>query len=199
VTGDPESKGFVLDPTDARPGEGDDERTITLTWTPAAGATDLPSTAVLALHSNILGDRVFTAPLLGGSVGVLEIRPDSAAETCPGNIADVCVLATGTPGNENFTTWAGTATVRLTNAGTASLTISDIALDGPATIVDDFTITDPASLTLAPGADITFTIAYDEVAPGADAAASAETCNIVVTHTGAGGSTIATLDVVPPT
>lgn len=207
VDGGVSGKGFVLSPTDGAAG-GDDERIVSVTWAPIAGATNIPPTAVLALHSNILGNRVFTAPLQGGTIGILTGDP-AADSTCPADEADVCVIADGTAGIENFTTWAGTATVLLGNVGEASVTISAVRIDSdgdegtpPNTIDDDYTITNAADVvgaTLAPGEEIELIISYDEVAPGNDAAASSELTNIIVEHNGAGTLTTITIDVIPPT
>lgn len=195
-------KGFVLAATDGAAG-GDDERFVHVTWAPVAGATNIPPTAVLALHSNILGNRVFTAPLQGGTVGILNGTPAQDSE-CPGGEAQVCVIATGDPADH--TTWAGEATIALRNDGEASVTIASVRVDGdddpnnaPSTIDDDYTVvTDLAGTVVAPGDSVTLTIAYDEVAPGNDAAASSELSNVVVTHNGAGVVTILTIDVVRP-
>lgn len=207
VDGAVSGKGFVLSPTDGAAG-GDDERIVSVTWAPVAGATNIPPTAVLALHSNILGNRVFTAPLQGGTIGILD-RDPAADSTCPADEADVCVLAEGTAGLENFATWAGEATVVLSNIGEASITISGVRIDSdgdeatpPNTIDDDYTITnldDVEGATLAPGDEIELIIAYDEVAPGNDAAASSELTNIIIEHNGAGTLTTITIDVIPPT
>jgi hypothetical protein len=207
VDGGVSGKGFVLSPTDGAAGGGD-ERIVSVTWAPVAGATTIPATAVLALHSNILGNRVFTAPVQGGTIGILDGEPAADSE-CPGAEANVCVIADGTPGVDNHETWAGEATVVLRNTGEASLTISSVRIDSdgdegtpPNTIDDDYTITnlgDVEGATLAPGDTIELLISYDEVAPGNDAAASGELTNIVLEHNGAGAQTIITIDVIPPT
>lgn len=198
IDGGISGKGFVLDPTDAQAG-GTDERVISVTWTPVAGATSIPAGAVLALHSNILGNRVFKAPMQGGTIGIVSASA-GANSACDG-IGDVCVHATGTPGEANFATWAGEATVRLTNTGEASFEILSIAMDpeSPATITDDYTITQPATASVAPGDFVEFTVAYDEVGAGADAGFSSSVANILVNHTGAGLVTTIVINVIPPT
>jgi hypothetical protein len=208
VDGGVSGKGFVLSPTDGAAG-GDDERIVSVTWAPIAGATTIPATAVLALHSNILGNRVFTAPIQGGTIGILQ-GSAGADSACPDEVlTDVCVLADGTPGAANYTTWAGQATVVLTNTGEASVTIASARIDGdsneatpPNTIDDDYTITnldDIEGAVIAPGDSIELLVSYDEVAPGNDAVASSELTNVVIEHNGAGAVTIITLDVIPPT
>jgi hypothetical protein len=196
VDGGVSGKGFVLDPTDAQAG-GNDERIISVTWAPVAGTTNIPAGAVLALHSNILGDRVFTSPIQGGSVGIIAASAGAGSECT--DVGDVCVHATGTPGEENFATWAGEAVVRLTNIGEASVVITNVALDPANTISDDYTIVEPAETSIAPGAFLDITVAYDEVGPGADAAFSSSVTNLVVEHTGAGLITTIVLNVIPPT
>lgn len=207
VDGGVSGKGFVLSATDGAAG-GDDERIVSVTWAPVAGATSIPATAVLALHSNILGNRTFTAPLQGGTIGILNGQAD-ADSVCPVDEADVCVIAEGTAGVANFATWTGEATVVLRNTGEASVTIASVRIDNdaneatpPNTIDDDYTITNLADVegaTIAPGDSISLVIAYDEVAPGNDAAASSELTNIIVEHNGAGALTTITIDVIPPT
>lgn len=192
VDGTDEGDGFVLAASDARDG-GDDERVITLTWAPAAGAADIPGTAVLALHSNVLGNTIFTAPILGGAIGVLTPTVASADDVCPAPApAEACLVATGTPGDHS--TWTGELTLRLTNTGAATVNVSNVALEGAATIVDDYTVAPITDATLAPGEHGDVVIAYAE----ADVAASSQLVNVVVTHTGQNGQTLVTLDVIPP-
>ena len=199
VDGGVSGKGFVLDPTDSQQG-GNDERIVSVTWAPVAGATSIPAGAVLALHSNILGNRVFTAPLQGGTIGIL--TPSAGANSdcagAPKGVGTVCVHAEGTPGEANFATWAGEAIVRLENTGEASLEILSIAMEQDS-ISDDYTITQPDTSTIAPGDFIEFTVAYDEVGAGADAAFSSSITDIIVTHTGAGAETTILINVIPPT
>jgi hypothetical protein len=81
------------------------------------------------------------------------------------------------------------------------VTVADITLEGAATIVDDYSFEQPASLTLAPGAFFDLVLVYDEDRdPGVpnDAAPSAASVNVNVTHDGAGGLTTVFVDVVPP-
>lgn len=192
VEGADEGDGFVLAASDARDG-GDDERVITLTWAPVAGAADIPGTAVLALHSNILGDAVFTAPILGGAIGAITPSVASADDVCPDPApADVCLVATGTPGDH--TTWTGEVTLRLTNSGEATVNVTNVALEGAATITDDFQVAAITDAALAPGEHGDVVITYTE----ADVAASSQLVNVVVTHTGQNGQTLVTLDVIPP-
>lgn len=192
VDGTDEGDGFVLAASDARDG-GEDERVITLTWAPAAGAADIPGTAVLALHSNVLGNTIFTAPILGGAIGILTPTVASADDVCPAPApADACLVATGTPGDHS--TWTGELTLRLTNTGAATVNVSNVALEGAATIVDDYTVAPITDATLAPGEHGDVVIAYAE----ADVAASSQLVNVVVTHTGQNGQTLVTLDVIPP-
>lgn len=194
------SVGFVLEPTDAVAG-GDDEHTVSVTWAPQAGAADMPSTAVLLLRTGLLGGcdathdgGCFTAPIVGGSIGALQ----PSVGGVPVDFNGVFIEAGGDPAD--FTTWAGEVTIRLTNVGNATVNISDVAFDDEvsSTINDDYTLGALSSTAIAPGDHADFTVSYDEVAPGNDAAASAETTNILVTHDGAGGGTLIKLDVVPP-
>lgn len=186
-SGAAESEGFVLAPTDAQAG-GDDERTVTVTWAPVAGTTAIPPTAVLALHSNILGDRVFTAPLIGGSVGVIAV---SSEDLCAAGQSGICVPATGDPGDT--TTWTGTTTVTLTNTGSATVNIGVVEEDCGATIADDFnaaTITD-ATLAAGESGDIVVTYTNNDFS-------QVDPCNLLVHHDGAGALTTIPLDIVPP-
>lgn len=182
-----ESEGFVLAATDAQPG-GEDERTVTVTWAPIAGTTSIPATAVLALHSNILGDRVFTAPIIGGSLGVISV---SSTELCGGGQDGVCVPATGDPADT--TTWTGTATVTLTNTGAATVNIGAVDEDCGSTIADDFSAAPITDATLAPGesGDIVVTYTNNDFS-------QVDPCNLLVHHDGAGALTTIPLDIVAP-
>jgi hypothetical protein len=188
-----ESRGFVLAGNDIT--GTNDERNIAVTWTPAAGADRIPTTAVLALHSNILGNRIFTAPLIGGSVGILTASTtDDCAGT--GHDADVCVIATGDPAD--FHTWHGTATIRLENTGSATVNLGAITIGGDSGIVNDYAVSTPAQTALAPGDHVDVTLTYDE-ATGGDAGPSQEIGDIEFAHDGAGGVTTVVIDAVPPT
>ena len=199
IDGAVSGKGFVLDATNAQQG-GNDERTVSVTWAPVAGAASIPASAVLALHSNILGYRVFTSPIQGGSVGILSATAGAGSE-CANASGDVCVHASGTPGEASFATWSGEATVRLSNTGTASLEVLSVEMDpeGAGSINDDYTIAPPATSTIAPGGFVDFTVAYDEVDLGADAGFSSSLTNILVHHTGVGLQTTLVINVIPPT
>lgn len=198
VDGTDEGDGFVLAPSDARDG-GDDERVITLTWAPVAGAATIPGTAVLALQSNILGDATFTAQILAGALGTIAPSVATADDVCPAPApADACLVATGTAGDH--TTWTGEITLRLTNTGDATVNITDVTIEdgGVGTIADDYTAAAITDAALAPGESGDIVIAYDEVGAGADVGPSAQLVNVVVTHTGQNGQTLITLDVIPP-
>lgn len=196
VDGTDEGDGFVLAPSDARDG-GEDERVITLTWAPAAGAADIPGTAVLALHSNILGDAIFTAPILGGAVGAITPSVASADDVCPAPApADVCLVASGTPGTDPGD-WTGEVTLRLTNTGEATVNITGVDIDdggAGGAIEDDYTADAITDDVLAPGEHGDIVIHYAD----GDVAASAQLVNVTITHTGQNGQTLVTLDVIPP-
>ncbi len=189
-----ESHGFVLAATDAVDG-GADERNIAVTWAPAAGADRIPATAVLALHSNVLGNRIFTAPIIGGSIGIIEAStPDG--DCTGGPDADACVHATGDAAD--FSTWAGTVTLRLTNTGQATVNLGTIEKDGNAGIIDDYALGAPSQTAIAPGDHADIVLTYDE-STGGDAGASDEIMNVLVHHDGAGALTTIVVDVIPPT
>jgi hypothetical protein len=191
--GDAESYGFPLGPTDAQAG-GDDQRTVTITWTPTAEGCGIPAGSVLRLESNVLGDRVYEVPVQGGAQGELSYVTDSD-DTCPGGTGagTVCIEAAGTPGDAQ--TYNGDVTIRLANDGPCSLSIVSIEKDAdPATTADDFTITLPDELTLAPGAETTFDVSYQN-----NDATNGDVINLTITHSGAGGVTLIPLQAIPPT
>lgn len=190
-------KGFVLSATDATEG-GDDERDVSVTYAPTAGASDFPAGTVLRLQSNILNNRVFEVPIGGGAVPLLDIGSDDA---CSAGSGSICLPAAGTPGDT--TTWTGEATFVLTNVGGASLSITSFSWEGPATIVDDYELQDDAGaavslsspgITLAPDASRTLTIAYAN-----DDASGADIVNLIVEHSGLGGQETLQIQIVPPT
>lgn len=182
-----ESEGFILAATDARPG-GNDERNITVTWSPIEGTTSIPATAVLALHSNILGNRVFTAPLIGGTIGLIVVDSEQA---CPQDRGGVCVPTTGVV--DQTDSWIGSATITLTNQGEATVNITSIETQCGATIADDFTLSSISDAALAPGesGDIVVDYANNDFS-------TQDPCNVLVRHTGAGAVTTIPLDVIPP-
>jgi hypothetical protein len=183
---------FELSATDASVGGGD-ERKIIVTWSPVAGATTIPATAVLALHSNILGDRIYTVPVRGGALGALSYAT-SSDDVCPGGAAGfLCVEAEGTLANTM--SWTGSMTIEITNTGAASVTIAGIDFEdgSPPTIADDFTIGALSSTTLAPDASATFDVDYAN-----NDASQEDYINLTVTHDGEGGATTIPIAVVPP-
>jgi len=191
--GSQDGKGFILDPTDASEGGGD-ERTIEITWSPVAGDAAIPEGTVLRLETNLLNNKVWEVPVVGGSIGVISIDSD---DLCGDR---VCVSAMGDV--DDISTWAGTATITLLNTGDASLSITSFEWDGPETIADDYELqtTDGTAIdlgapgiTLAPNASEQFQIAYAN-----DDASVADFINLVVNHTGVGGQTIIPLQVRPP-
>ncbi len=198
VDGADEGDGFVLAPSDARDG-GDDERVISVTWGPAAGAATIPGTAVLALQSNILGDATFKAQILAGALGTIAWSVASD-DTCPAPApADVCIAAAGTPGNDPAD-WTGEITLRLTNTGDATVTVTDVAFDdggAAGSIADDYTAAAITDAALAPGEHGDIVISYDDVG---EVIANSDTqlVNVDVSHTGENGLTRITLTVIPP-
>jgi hypothetical protein len=185
-----EGDGFVLDPTDAR-ADGLDERLINVTWSPGPGSASIPQTAVLALHSNILGDRIFTAQLIGGNVGIVEPTVVSD-DQCPGAEPFFCIETEGTTADTQ--TWTGEIVVRLTNSGSATVNIALVELDGEPTIVDDYTLQALSSSTLAANggtADFQLNYANNDFS-------TVDPVNVIVTHDGAGGTTTIPIDVIPP-
>ena len=175
-----EGKGFILDPTDAQAG-GSDERMVKVTWSPAAGNSTIPDGAVLRLETNILNNRAYTARLLGGSTGSLTV--DAGDFLCA---SSVCVPTTGDA--EDVSTWTGSASIELSNTGDASLTVSSFEWEGPATVADDFSLTDDSDadidleapgITLAPGASTTIQINYAN-----NDASGADYINLLINHTG---------------
>ena len=198
VDGGDEGDGFVLAASDARDG-GDDERVISVTWAPAAGAATIPGTAVLALHSNILGDTTFKAQVLAGALGTIAwsvASDDTCSAPAP---ADACLDATGTPGDDP-SDWAGEITLRLTNTGDATVNITDVAFDdggAAGTIADDYTAAAITDASLAPGEHGDIVITYDDVGE-VIASSATQLVNVDVTHTGENGHTRLTLTVIPP-
>jgi hypothetical protein len=186
ASGAAESEGFVLAPTDARPG-GDDERTVTVTWSPVSGTTSIPATAVLALHSNILGNRVFTVPVIGGAIGIISV---TSPDQCPGG-GGICVRTAGDPGDTR--TWTGTTTATLTNVGRATVTLGAVTKECAGTISDDYSLGDFGDAVLAPNESTELVISYAN-----NDFSIVDPCNIVVAHDGAGGSTLIPIDVIPP-
>lgn len=175
-----EGKGFILEPTDAQEG-GNDERIVKVTWSPAAGNSTIPDGAVLRLETNILNNRAYTARILGGSTGALTV--DAGDFLCA---TSVCVPTTGDA--EDVSTWEGSATIELSNTGEASLTISSFSWEGPATIADDFSLTDSSDtpidleapgISLAPGESSNITINYAN-----NDASGADYINLLINHTG---------------
>ena len=198
VDGGDEGDGFVLAASDARDG-GDDERVISITWAPAAGAATIPGTAVLALQSNILGDATFKAQILAGALGTIEASVASD-DTCPAPApADVCIEASGTPGDDP-TDWSGELTLRLTNTGDATVAVTDVSFeDGGAagSIADDYGAAPITDAALAPGEHGDIVISYDDVGE-VIASSATQLVNVVITHSGQNGQTIVTLTVIPP-
>lgn len=187
--GSRDGKGFVLAATDAAVG-GDDERTIEIEWSPSAATPAIPATASLILKSNIKNNKVFKVGLGGGNVGVLDVTSPTPCGV------DLCVQANGTPGD--VSTWTGSTTLTLTNAGTATLTLGGIAAssDTPPTIADDWTIGAPGTTSLAPGASTTLTLTYTNTANDAN---GNDGFNLIIEHNGVLGSTLTSIRVVPPT
>jgi hypothetical protein len=191
-----EGKGFVLAPTDAVAG-GEDERVIRVTWSPVSGNASIPGGTVLRLESNILGNAVFDAAIVGGSIG--ELVPDvDAADICNGNL--VCIQAAGD--TDDTTTWTGTVAFALTNDGDASLDITGFEWDGPETVIDDFLLEDDAGnaidlgnpgITLAPGASVDLVVDYTN-----NDASRVDLPNLVVLHTGLGGELTIPMAVIEP-
>ena len=181
-----EGKGFVLAATDAAAG-GDDERTVTIDWTPTAAKPSIPSTAVLLLKSNIRNNKIFKVGLSGGNVGVLEVDSTTPCEN------DECIQAAGDLDVTN--TWTGSTTLTLRNTGTATLLLGTIAPEEgtAATIVDDFTIGAPASTSLAPRASTTLTIDYAN-----NDASRVDGFNLIISHNGVLSRTLASIRILPP-
>jgi hypothetical protein len=183
-----EGKGFVLEPTDARAGGGD-ERTIEIHWTPSAAEPAIPTSAVLLLKSNIENNTVFKVGVAGGNAGILEVESDNPCEP------DECVQAIGT--RDDVSTWTGAMNLTLTNTGTATLTIEgvDFEDDTPATIADDWTIGAPASTSLAPNASTTMVLTY---ANSANDASGVDGFNLIIDHNGVLGKTLVSIKVQAP-
>jgi hypothetical protein len=192
ANGDDETFYFELASTDAVAG-GDDERNVIVSWSPVAGASAIPATAVLALHSNILGDRIFTVPVRGGALGAIsyDVASDDVCPEPAGGF--LCLESEGELADTQ--SWTGVITIELTNTGAASVTLAGVDFeDGSApTIVDDFTIGALSSTTLAPDATATFDVTYAN-----NDASQQDFINLTVTHGGEGGSTTVPLAVVPP-
>ncbi len=186
-----ESHGYLLSATDAVAG-GSDERTVTITWAPTAGASSIPNTAVLALHSNILGERVYTVPVRGGAQGVLTV---SGGDACPAGIEAICIQASGDAADTQ--SWAGSTTFALNNTGVVTLTIASVNFENGSapTIVDDFTLDAAATfpLTIAPGLSASYTLSYAN-----NDASQIDLINLVAVHDGEGGETIIPTAIVPP-
>jgi hypothetical protein len=181
VDGSNEGKGFILAPTDAMAG-GNDERTVTFTWSPTAENPAIPGTAVVRYESAILNNRVWTARIIGGAAGNLTF--DGLGNTCPGGNG-VCIPATGDAAD--VTTWTGELDFALGNDGDATISITRFAWEGPPTIADDYELyqgdtpvnLEAPGVDIAPGGSQTFTIVYAN-----DDASGADAINLIVTHTG---------------
>jgi uncharacterized repeat protein (TIGR01451 family) len=187
--GSREGKGFVLEATDARAG-GDDERTLELTWLPSQANPSIPSSAVVALKSNIQNNKVFKVGMIGGAAGVLAVDSDNPC-------ADAhCVQAEGDA--NAVSTWTGSLTLTLSNTGTAPLVVAGVAPETgtPATIADDWTIGAPATTTIQPGASTTLTLDY---ANSANDFSGVDGFNLIIDHDGVLGSTLVPIVVIPPT
>lgn len=183
--GSREGKGFVLSPTDAAVGGGD-ERTIEITWSPSAATPAIPQGAKLLLKSNIKDDKVFEVRIVGGNVGVLDVTSPTPCGP------DLCMQAEG---QDDVGTWTGATTLTLTNSGSATLTLVSLgaSVDTPPTIADDWSIGAPGSMSLAPGASTTVSLTYAN-----DDASGQDNFNLIIEHNGVGGSTLASIRVLPP-
>ncbi|MDP2341778.1 MAG: hypothetical protein Q8O67_12540 [Deltaproteobacteria bacterium] len=186
--GSHEGKGFVLEPTDARAGGGD-ERTVEIHWTPSAADPAIPTSAVLLLKSNIENNTVFKVGVAGGNAGILEVVSDNPCEP------DECAQAVGD--RADVSTWTGALELTLTNTGTATLTIEGVAPEAgtPPTIADDWTIGAPASTSLAPNASTTLSLTY---ANSANDASGVDGFNLIIDHNGVLGSTLVSIKVQAP-
>lgn len=193
-----EGKGFVLAATDASEG-GDDERIITVTWSPTAGNSEIPAGTVLRLETNLAAnDGVIEVPVTGGNAGLLRVEAD-AADICGEGL---CLQATSaTP--EDTTTWTGSLAFSLVNDGDGTLTVSRLGFDdAQPTIADDFTLEDDAGdavdpeapgITLAPGASVDLTIRYAN-----NDASQEDIINLLAEHDGLGGLLTVPVAVIAP-
>ena len=179
-------KGFILEATDAAAG-GDDEATVEVTWAPVAGTDPIPTGSVLRLESNILGDKVYEVPLLGGVSGILNY---TTTDTCEG-FSGVCLLATGE--ETDTTSWVATGSFSLTNDGDATVVVSSIDWDDDSTastVADDFDVLidgesvlgNNPGISLAPGATKVLTVNYAN-----NDASTEDIANLAVVHSGDGG------------
>ncbi len=198
VDGGNEGKGFVLAATDAQEG-GDDERIITIAWSPVAGNAEIPAGSVLRLETNLSGNGgIIEVPVTGGNAGLLRVDADPGAICGEG----LCLLAeSATP--EDTTTWTGSLDFTLRNDGDGTLDVTALAFDDTQpTIADDFTLEDasgsalnPTSpgITLAPGESVDLSVTYAN-----NDASETDVINLLATHTGLGELLTIQISVVPP-
>jgi hypothetical protein len=193
IEGSAGSPGVILGGTDGQ-AAGADEAIVRVDWAPVAGRTTIPAGTTLSLRTNILGNRVFTAPIQGGVQGAL-VYAVTSDDACPDGAPDsfACVEASGDP--EDSQTWTGDVAITLTNVGGATVTIASIAFEpGLDEVADDFVIGALDSEALAPGEDATFTIAYAN-----DDFSEEDILNLLVTHDGSDSPTTIPIAMVPPT
>lgn len=180
-------KGFILAATDAAAG-GADEAKVEVTWTPTAETGTIPAGTTLRFETNLGASQAFEALILGGAQGSLSMSTDTP---CPDD-SGLCVPTMGDP---DGTDWSGSATFTLTNTGDGSLTITSFVWDGADTIADDYVLeqggaaVDLASpgITIAPGANESFTIVYENSEFDASVA---DLINLQINHTGTGGTDV---------
>lgn len=198
VDGSNEGKGFVLGATDAQEG-GNDERVLTVTWSPTSADPEIPGGTVVRLETNLsANDGVITVPVAGGNAGVLRVEADPSALCGSG----LCVQAeSATP--EDTTTWTGSVDFTLTNEGDGTLDVTSIGFDdSQPTVADDFALEDntgaavnPTSpgISLAPGGSVDLTILYAN-----NDASQVDIVNLDIVHTGLGGELTVPVNAVPP-
>src|ERR1022692_260779 len=162
--------------------------------TPGANAdfTSVPEPgAALTLQNGQLVITVWFRPTAGGTRNAkLEIACNTAEHTLivelsgTGNAAPLPLLS-ASPSSLFFTTKKVTNhTVTLTNTGTAPLTISSIAINGPSTFSFGTTCNvGPSGGILNPGQQCAITVAYHFIGPGGSS-------ELVITHNAVGSPTI---------
>jgi len=154
--------------------------TFTVTYTPtAAGAAN----AQIEVTSNDPAGKAIL-PLTGSGTGTVSQPALTVAPTAV-SFGSVAVGSSGTP-----------ATVRLSNTGTAALSISALSLSG--TYSADFSLTAPAlPLTLAAGASTSVSVGYTPLAAGSRTATLTVVSNNPGGNVGVGLSGTATAVIVP--
>ncbi len=190
-----EGKGFILAGTDATPG-GDDERVVKVTFSPVAGNADLPANVFLRFETAIQNNAVWTARIVGGGIGNLAVS--GGVTPCP---SGVCIQAAGDPAD--VMTWTGQITLTLENTGDASLDVTALDWDGPATIADDYTLTDAGGnaldiaapgISLGVGASTTLTLDYAN-----NDFSGQDFINLEFANTGGQSPVVIPLSILPPT